>query len=1393
MSSRHLLNSRPLSAVLALLMTVVGGLAAPMPAFAAASNSTTELSPTPPNVTQAVSPNIVMTFDDSGSMNWTRMSDYPPYTLDNSGNFVTGGKDWSDGPWRCANVIDPDHSTATDATLRALVMNGVYYNPNITYSPPAYADGTNFPVADSTLTAVWVDGMAVNRPLNPASVGTAAYNNNPDLDYPSAGALTDLTGTTTTKKGKTTDNRWTCGKGGSNQGSQDGYNTASPMDGASHTLSDGTTVTYPNGGPYYYRLKTGVTVNLNAQGKPKTTSDVQALYNTSNWEAVPVPAAQYQNFANWYAYYRTRNQMARSAISRVFGTGTLAANTSDGGFGSSIRMAWQNLNSGTYNLPSSAIITSLIDTAACSSNTASPSTTQQQGAVKTAPACYRSAFFNWIYQVPASGGTPTRAAIAKAGQFFSRGNGNTGATGTLQDPYWQPPATGTGDGTELVCRQNYQMLVTDGLWNGDSNGPKRSTLTLPSNVSTLPDGVAFPGTGTSGVTSIYAPVIDGGDSGYASLSDLAFNYWATNLRPDLYDPTNGKFVAPYLPDKSTGVVTSTTTAASSVPATQINNEIYFNPLNDPATWPHMSEYLVGLGVSGQLSYSTDTNCLLGLTDSSDACLLRRGQTNSSGAVGWPTPDGSGSGIAANIDDTWHAALAGRGQFFSAGNPQQLIDQLSSVLTNINARNVPATTSALNSSVLVQGALGFSAGYQSSDWSGIFQALTANADGTVAGLQWDAGNALTHPGTGDPTPSTRVILTSTENADGSFNKGIPFNTFTNLDNATASPASSTYQSAQTLLMSNPASVGSTDTGQARVDYLRGVQSLEGSVYRSRSSLLGAIINSQALYVGEPSSGYSNNWPSGSPEANAMAADSPTCASTTPTTCHSYESFVSDNANRLPVVYVGANDGMLHAFDADTVPPVIAPTKTPGDEIFAYVPRAVYGNLGNLTAKSNFKFAPTVDATPVSRDVFFGGAWHTILVGGLRLGGRGVYALDITDPTQVTNANAASKVLWEFTSDTPSSSAGNPANLGYTFGQPNIGRLASGKWVVLVPGGYFPDCSKSDKPANCVTLAAASNGYSSLFVLDAQTGTLIKELKTLTTISGVTSGGLSSVVLGDYNNDQIDDVAFAGDLNGNLWRFDLTDPSPANWQAHVTLAFQPATQGAQPITVMPRLFPDPATNRFIVVFGTGKYLGAADNTSTSAGTQSVYGIRDLLDANGNPITQVKTNLTQQTLAEASVTNNGVTNTVRGLTDNAVPSTAGGWYIDLNLSSSPGERVVVTPAALFDTNRAIITTLIPGTQDPCSATIGGALMVIDATTGGSGGGLSGPAGPSGWSAKGISLVGGLVNNPPTGGSVPVATVIGGGTLLIPGLQLKGGGNLNIDDGIWRRRSWRELINGQ
>ena len=1493
MRIRHSVSGSRHAAALGFALTLLGGLSAPfapeaeaqgapiwvLSAFAGAAPAAAstapvaavELSPTPPNDTQAVAPNIVVTFDDSGSMANNYMGDNRPF--DNGS--------WS-GPWRCAGVIDP---RVTDSKkFLAGAMNGVYYNPNVVYSPPAKANGTLFLQADANLKAVPLDGIGINRPYGQVTADSkAGYNNNPNGITDPTG-LTDLTGTVTLTYPKLTtyyatfgtscaanadsgscknnnqsgtsgsgssqiyvyyvsgvdgsvgsgtstvyfgtnlkarnssangytaangdktgtapkvtnyystwtvtttntsgtptqssDNRWKCGYGNS------------PMDG----YSAGPDGTYPNGGPYYYRYKsTAPAITVDGYSNPDKTG-LSNLYNAANWEAVAIPNTvvtingqsvnQWQNFANWYAYYRTRNLMTRTALSRVFGS--LGSATSTGGYGNAFRVAWQNLyTSGTFYLQDKTIITSLLDlnSPACDASAVNPSSASLQAttsAFRTPPNCYRSAFFNWIFGVNATGDTPARAAAIRAGTFYQRGysastkKGNTGATGDLHDPYWDPPQKTGADGSELVCRQNFHMLVTDGYWNESSNysttGYKLSTAN-----TTLPDGTAY---SASAAESRVFWNVQGASAYTPSQADVAFNFWATNLRPDLYDPANGKIVPPYMPDITTGVVPGATSATL---------EKYFNPNNDSANWPHMVEYMVTLGVPGKLTYSNDVDC--DKATSNDICALRQGNNNSMGVKGWPKP---ANNDPTGIDDTWHAAVNSRGAYFNAGNPQNLVDQLSSILTNISARSAPATTGAVNTSVLVPGALGFSTGYSSADWTGTLQAVAVDTDGTTGtAAAWDAG-AILDDATKTPA-SGRAIFTAKAAADGGFDGGVEFKTFIDLDPA-----------GQTLLSGSPASVdgGTHDTGQARVDYLRGDRSKEGTTFRQRSHLLGAIIGSQALYVTYPSSGYRNTWPVDSPEWSAVDGDSADCGTTSPSTCHSYEYFVKDHLTRKPMVYVGANDGMLHAFDAsqyeDTSvsPSAIRPTAGAGKELFAYVPRSVYANLGNLTTRSNFKFMPTVDGVPVSRDVFFSTdttspvatskGWHSILVGGLRLGGRGVYALDITDPT----AMGAGKVLWEFNADMPDAAGGKPSNLGYTYGQPNIGRLNNGKWAVLIPGGYFPDCSKAPfTAANCISPAAAANTFSSLFVVDAQTGKLIREIKTSdsATSGTVVSHGLATPVLGDYNDDQIDDVAFAGDLDGNLWRFDLGDANPSNWV--ITLAYQPGTAlvGKQPITSMPRLFGDPATNRFIAVFGTGKYLGASDNTSGSSATQAVYGIRDM----GSIATP--SGLVQQTLSEKTAADGKAV--ARGLTNYPVGTDKQGWYFNLGPStSSAGERVVVTPGALFDTGRVVIQTLIPGTNDPCDASIQGAIMVVNAATGGSSGGLSGPA-VTGWGGTGAgdtSVVGGRVNNPRTTGSVPLVTAIGGGTVLIPGLKLSGSGAvLNINDAVWRRRSWRELNN--
>jgi Tfp pilus tip-associated adhesin PilY1 len=678
---------------------------------------------------------------------------------------------------------------------------------------------------------------------------------------------------------------------------------------------------------------------------------------------------------------------------------------------------------------------------------------------------------------------------------------------------------------------------------------------------------------------------------------------------------------------------------------------------------------------------------------------------------------------------------------------------------------------LNGSVLSAELLAFEGGYDPLDWSGVLQAVTLKPDGTRDRQIWDAGAMLTHALL--TPPDRRIILTASANATGTVT-GMAFE------------ASSSFDASEMAGLMPPES-DNADNGTLadRVNYLRGQRADEqAGILRKRSSLLGAIIHAQAIYVTHPAGIYADSWPI---KRNGVAVAAPEMAPS----AQSYTQFVEDNAGRAPVLYQATNDGMLHAFnatpidcDASSSTSSCRPPANGGKERWAYVPRAVYANLGNLTRAKDFQFQPTVDATPVVRDIFFSEQgqheWHTLLAGGLRLGGRGVYALDITHPDTVSEVFPGRTVLWEFDADAPPgiSSAGdsyNPADLGYTYGQPAIARLANGRWAVLMPSGYFPDCSQPDQPSHCERAAAhAPADSSALFVLDAQTGEVIRELKTSSAINGAAGYGLTTPVLGDYNNDQIDDVAFAGDLAGNLWRFDLSAPNPMDWK--ITLAYRPPVPFAQPITIMPRLFPDPATHRFIIVFGTGKYLGDGDR-STAIPVQSVYGIRDRVDRGGNPITLTRDNLQAQTLTQTV----DADATLRNLAANAVPSTAGGWYVDLNVMA--GERVVATPTALFNTGSVLITTLIPG-NDP-ETMPQGAIMAIDAATGGPGNIVS---------FGGVSYAGGMVSQSRTTGTLPVAAAIGGGRLMLPGIGLKSRADnpdkpLQLASPLWRRRSWYAL----
>lgn len=1183
-----------------------------------ASALTTDLVATPPDLTQTVAPNVVLTLDDSGSMAFDYMPDQRPYDTVAWGN-----------PYKCAGVIDPRVTDAADP--RSWSMNGVYYNPNNKYDLPQKADRTT--LAAPSFTAAWDDGIDNNRPN---------------------GAVASTTRNLSTFK--------FCN----------------------------------NTGAGYYRLKSTSTISLDTNGR--ILNPGTALYNANNWEWVSLTAAsatEKQNFANWYSYYRTRQLAAITAISRAFAP-----------FDESIRVAWQNINS------------NLIDA----------NTKIFKFKDETVNTNVRTRFYDFLFATPASGGTPNRSAAKRAGELFKRATGSADT-----NPYWDRDI-----GKELVCRQNFHIQMTDGLWNGDSGV---TTPTKDTDGRTLPDGRSY---STADAASKIVWNESAAASNVVTMADIAFSYWATDLRSDLDNK-----VAGYLPDKSTTLFGVPLTTGQDP---RDNKEIYWNPKNDPASWQHLVQFMIGFGASGTLPNETAVYNRL-----------------RNGAIAWPEV-AVGTDDGRKIDDMWHAAINSRGSFFTASDPAALVKAITDIIASIIARRGGSTAIAVSLPILTSTIAGFRAGYDTSDWSGFLTKEGLNPDGTSNGnIAWEAGCLLTGgscSGTAttppDLTPAQRKLFTY--DSASTLKKGITFQ-WASLNSAQ-----------QAVLNKNPSTGVVDNNGQKRLDYLRGVRTNETTapLMRRRTSLLGAVINSQPLYVsGATGTNNEGFFDDGTPE---MAPTAPT-----------YQEFQNSVKNRPPTVYVGANDGMLHAFDAVT-----------GRERFAYVPDIMFGNgkLAELTNVDTTQLIVTVDDAPIVKDVFLRGQWRTVLVGTYRLGGRGIYALDVTSP----DTFGATNVLWEFTNKTlvdPPASTSSP--LGYTYSSANIGRLNNGKWVVVASTGYFPTSNPDPRGNPDAATSDANINKTALLVIDLETGALIRKIDTSSApqASGVQTWGLSTPAGYDYGGGAgTDEIFVAGDLAGNLWRFDLTSANSSDWGVDLmfktyTTAPTAANPPVQPISVMPVALRDMTRNGLpIWIFGTGKYLGKEDRTAigipSNIGPQAFYGIRDY-GSTRNPTSDAST-LSTYPITVAQLTSQTMTQSadVRSLTDVAVPQTSRGWRIPLNLSNEKGERAVVTLVPLYPTNRAILATLIPQGDDPCSPGRRGAFMVVDGTNGGpprEAGPVSGATPPAGSQVVGKVFEDDKVI--PISGSATILGQMGGGALGIaelPGFEIK--------DPPFHRGSWRELL---
>ncbi len=582
---------------------------------------------------------------------------------------------------------------------------------------------------------------------------------------------------------------------------------------------------------------------------------------------------------------------------------------------------------------------------------------------------------------------------------------------------------------------------------------------------------------------------------------------------------------------------------------------------------------------------------------------------------------------------------------------------------------------------------FQARFNPARWSGDLEALKLNADASTS-RQWSAAEILDRRNL-DTAPRNIVTFNGTS--------GIPFSG-SHWDDLSARQradlcaigrdwtvpesapparlpgwADGCYRDADGTI------AGDTTVAKSLIGWLAGERDNEGEApgnFRRRDSRLGDIVHSSPLFVGKPRARYPDNIES------------------TP-----YSTFVSANANRKGMVYVGANDGMLHAFAADS-----------GIETFAYIPAALFTAsekqglhyLAEQQPPNTYTHHYYVDLSPASADVFFADAWHTVLVGGLRAGGKSVFALDITDP----DAEASSRPMWEFTH----------ADLGHTFSEIAIGRMNDGHWAALFGNGYNNDPDGS--------------GTAQLFIVDIANGRLIRRIDTgQGSIANRSCGddasdcnGLSSPRVADLDGNGTIDRVYAGDLHGRLWVFNVAASQAQAWSIghHHTPLFR-ACRGntctaanRQPITVRPAIARHPTRQggetspNIMVYFGTGQYLTSDDNSTTA--TQSIYGVWDTGDG---ATTLDRGDLVAQTVTEDTLNNAGEPTEVRTLSDNPIdysgsPPRQYGWYIDL---PTPKERVIAAPYTLGKV--VWFNTFIPEIRD-CNAN-GGWLMGISLLTGG------------------------------------------------------------------------------
>lgn len=837
-----------------------------------------------------------------------------------------------------------------------------------------------------------------------------------------------------------------------------------------------------------YEIKSGTNFP-----KPATRTDCTS--STTNC----VYAEEIQNFANWFQYYRSRILVARGGSGAAFATQPLG-----------IRVGFGTINT------SGTVINRVSDDFGTSAKTS---------------------FLNtlYTYNMPAAG-TPLRKSLDEVGQYFK----DTSSSGP-----WQNKAGDSSSG-QASCRQNYNILMTDGYWNGAGAGSPRNGNVDNTSSTTI--------TASDGTTYKYTPTGPYKDGYSDTLADVAFYYWVNDLRPDWSDK---KY--------------------KNVPASS----------KDPAFWQHLVNFTVGLGVNGSIDVK-DTATMKQLTD---------------GTLSWP------DAASNQIDDLAHAAVNSRGDFFSASNPVEFANALSSTLSQISDRVGDSAALGTSTNTIRSGTALYSSTYRTADWSGQVSKIKLNTDGSVGDLAWTASM----------TPGSRKVFSSYKG------NGIEFK----LENYSTTDKKP-YTDKATALGVTEAQLFS---------FLMGNPDTTDKL-RKRTQAFGDFVNSAPQFLKEgDNQGYIF------------------LPSTMDAAKKSYPKYLIDKLTTRPgMVYIGGNDGMLHAFsDSD------------GKEAFAYVPKAIFSKLPEL-ADPKYAHQFYVDGTPNFGDVYLSGAWKTVLAGATGAGGRGVYVLDVSNPSAPFSTG---NVLADI-------SSADDADIGYTIGVPQIGIAPNGDPVVVFGNGYESQSYKSV-----------------LFIYNLSKKTLTKVDTGVGSASA--QNGLATPRL-VFNKDATIRAAYAGDLQGNLWRFDFASDGSVKLGSSTPIFTAKYGTTVQPITVQPDVTSHPLGGT-MVLFGTGAIFRDGDAASTSK--QSLYGIWDKKVAVSG-----KTSLQQQTVTY----DKGFYKVSSNLVD---WKTKLGWYIDLDIAEASGERVILDPQVVYE--QIVFTTTQPGSStDPCATDGQSSIFQLDALSG-------------------------------------------------------------------------------